>query len=136
MEPKLTNPSDVETILQLARDIMAAIKTKDTAALEPLVGDEFIYRTHFGAESNKTEFLQSIAVIPVEIVSIEGEELKVNVYGDTAIVTGVQRAQARLPEGEMDESAVAFTDVLVRRNGKWVLVLAYGIDLPAESSEV
>lgn len=130
--PLEVTPEVTETILQVERDIMAAIKAKDAEALAPLVADEFIYRTHFGAESNKTEFLQSIASIPVEIVSLRGDELKVNVYGDTAILTGVQRAEARQPESEVEESAVAFTDVFVQRDGRWLMVLAYGVELPSE----
>jgi ketosteroid isomerase-like protein len=120
-------------ILQIERDIMSAIKSKDTAALEPLLADEFVYRTHFGAEADKAAFLESITSFPVEIISLRGEELKVNVYGDTAVLTGVQLAEARPPEGETEESAVAFTDVFVRRDGRWLMVLAYGVELPSES---
>jgi ketosteroid isomerase-like protein len=122
-------------VLQIERDIMAAIKGKDTAALEPMLADDFIYRTHFGAEANKTEFLQSVASFPVEILSIHGEELKATVYGETAVITGVQHAEARVPEGGMEESAVAFTDVFVRRDGRWLMVLAYGVELPSEPEE-
>jgi ketosteroid isomerase-like protein len=125
----------VEAILQLERDIMAAIKNKDAATLEPMLADDFIYRTHFGAEADKAEFLKSIASFPVTIISIRGEELKVNVYGDTAVLTGVQRAQAKAPEGEVEESAVAFTDVFVRRAGRWLMVLAYGVELPSGPDE-
>jgi len=130
--PNPDGSKTAQTILQIERDIMAAIKGKDAAALEPFVADEFVYRTHFGAESNKAEFLQSIAAIPVEIISMRGDELKVNVYHDVAILTGVQRAEARAPEGEIEESNVAFTDVFVRRDGRWLMVLAYGIELPPE----
>lgn len=120
-------------ILQIERDIMAAIKGKDTAALEPMLADEFVYRTHFGVEADKAAFLESITSFPVEIISLRGEELKVNVYGETAVLTGVQVAEARAPEGEAEESAVAFTDVFVRREGRWLMVLAYGVELPSES---
>jgi ketosteroid isomerase-like protein len=120
-------------ILQIERDIMAAIKGKDTAALEPMLADEFVYRTHFGVEADKAAFLESITSFPVEIISLRGEELKVNVYGETAVLTGVQVAEARPPEGEAEESAVAFTDVFVRREGRWLMVLAYGVELPSES---
>jgi ketosteroid isomerase-like protein len=120
-------------ILQLERDIMSAIKSKDAASLEPMLADEFVYRTHFGFEANKVAFLESISAFPVEILSIRGEELKVNVYGDTAVLTGVQVAEARPPEGETEESAVAFTDVFLRREGRWLMVLAYGVELPSES---
>ncbi len=110
---------------------MAAIKNKDASTLAPMVADDFIYRTHFGAESDKTAFLNSIASIPVEILAVRGEELKVNVYGDTAVLTGVQVAEAKPPEGEAEEGAVAFTDIFVRRDGRWLMVLAYAVELPS-----
>jgi ketosteroid isomerase-like protein len=130
-----TNDSNegVEAILQIENEIMAAIKNKDAASLAPILADEFVYRTHFGAEADKAAFLASIASFPVEILSLRGDELKVNVYGEVAVLTGVQYAEARPPEGEKEESAVAFTDVFVRRAGRWLMVLAYGVELPSES---
>jgi ketosteroid isomerase-like protein len=128
-----TNASEVvEDILQIERDIMAAIKNKDAAALEPMLADDFIYRTHFGAEADKAEFLKSIAFFPVEILTIQGEELKVSVYGETAVLTGVQLADARTPAGALEKSAVAFTDIFVRREGRWLMAMAYGVELPSE----
>jgi ketosteroid isomerase-like protein len=133
----LTNPDQDHTeVLAIERDIMAAIRGKDVATLAPLLADDFIYRTHFGAEADKAAFLESVTSFPVEILSLRGEELKVNVYGDTAVLTGVQIAEARPPEGETEESAVAFTDVFLRRNGQWLMVLAYGVELPSESETV
>jgi len=130
----MTNSTDsaAEAILQIERDIMAAIKGKDATALEPMLADEFVYRTHFGAEADKAEFLKSIASFPRKILSLRGEELRVDIFGDTAVLTGVQLAEARAPEGETEESAVAFTDVFVRRDGRWLMVLAYGVELPSE----
>ena len=124
-----------EEILQLGLEIMAAIKNKDAATLDPLFADDFIYRTHFGAEAGKAEFLQSIASMPLEILSVSGEELKANVYGETAVLTGVQHAKARPLEGEAEESVVAFTDVFRRREGRWLMVLAYGVELPSGPDE-
>lgn len=131
----MTNSNDnaAEAILQIEQDIMAAIKGQDTAALEPMLADEFVYRTHFGAEADKAEFLKSIASFPMKILSLRGEELNVNIYGETAVITGVQIAEAQPPEGETEESAVAFTDVFVRRDGRWLMVLAYGVELPSEA---
>jgi ketosteroid isomerase-like protein len=128
-----TSAEAAEAILQIERDIMNAIKNKDAATLEPMLADDFIYRTHFGAESDKAEFLRAIASFPVEIIALRGEELKVNVYGETAVLTGLQLAEARPPEGKAEESAVAFTDVFIRREGRWLMVLAYGVELPSEA---
>jgi ketosteroid isomerase-like protein len=130
-----TSAEAAQAIRQIERDIMAAIKNKDAATLEPLLTDDFIYRTHFGAEAGKAEFLNSIASFPVEILDIRGEELKVNVYGETAVLTGVQLAKARAPEGEAEESAVAFTDVFVRLEGRWLMALAYGVELPSDPDD-
>jgi ketosteroid isomerase-like protein len=128
---------DVDTeILALERDIMAAIRSKDAAKLEPLLADEFCYRTHFGAETDKAGFLKSVVSSPFEILSLHGEELNVNVYGDTAIITGVQIAEARPPEGESEESVVAFTDVFIRSEGRWLMVLAFGVELPSDLERV
>ena len=124
-----------DAILKIASDIMDAIKNKDAATLEPMLAAEFIYRTHFGAEADRTEFLTSIASMPQAILAIRGEELKVNVFGETAILTGVQLAEARPLEGEAEESVVAFTDVFVKRNGSWLMVLAYGVELPSDAEE-
>ncbi|HEX9422798.1 MAG TPA: nuclear transport factor 2 family protein [Pyrinomonadaceae bacterium] len=128
-----TSAEAAQAILQMERDIMAAIKNKDAATLEPMLADDFVYRTHFGAESDKGEFLKAIASFPVEIIALRGEELKVNVYGETAVLTGLQLAEARPPEGKAEESAVAFTDVFVRRGERWLMVLAYGVELPSEA---
>jgi ketosteroid isomerase-like protein len=125
-----------QTILQIERDIMAAIRNKDADSLAPILADDFIYRTHFGAEADKAAFLESISSFPVEILSLRGDELKVNVYGEVAVLTGVQYAEARPPEGEAEESAVAFTDIFVRRDGRWLMVLAYGVELPSEGEMV
>src|SRR4029079_12144182 len=130
------NSEAVEAILQIERDIMAAIKSKDATALEPLLAEGFIYRTHFGAESDKQSFLERSASFPIEILSLRGEELKVSLFGETAVWTGVQLAEARAPEGEPEESAVAFTDVFVRREGRWLMALAYGVELPSEPDAI
>jgi ketosteroid isomerase-like protein len=119
-------------VLAIEREIMAAIRQKDAPTLAPMLADDFCYRTHFGAETDKAGFLQSVTSSPFEILSLHGEELNVNIYGDTAVLTGVQIAEARPPEGEKEESVVAFTDVFVRRDGRWLMVLAYGVELPSE----
>jgi hypothetical protein len=136
----MTDPTNDEVadeeVLAIEREIMAAIRQKNVAALEPMLAADFCYRTHFGAETDKAGFLQSVTSSPFEILSLHGEELNVNIYGETAIITGVQIAEARPPEGEKEESVVAFTDVFVRRDGRWLMVLAYGVELPSEFETV
>jgi ketosteroid isomerase-like protein len=137
-EEKLTKPGPgrargvEQLILQIERETMAAIKERDARALSRILADDFIYRNPAGPDLTKAEFLRLVAAVPVKILSIWGDGLKVHVYGRTAVLTGVQRSRARGADGAEETGAQAFTDIFVRRKGRWLLALAYGVDLPAE----
>jgi len=92
--------------------------------------DDFVYRSP-GRQVARDDFLELCAAFPYEIISIQGEDLSVNVYGNIAVVTGLQIAKTAGDEGEEEKSAVAFTDVFVKEQGKWMLSLAHAVDLPA-----
>lgn len=123
-----------ESILRLERETMDAIRAKDAKALERVLTSDFVYRTP-GAELSRAEFLQNVASLPGRILSVEGSELRVNVYGDTAVLTGVQRSRVRTDGGVEHASTVAFTDIFVKQGGRWRLSLAYGVELPGRDGE-
>jgi ketosteroid isomerase-like protein len=124
----------VEAILKLEHETMEAIKRKDPAALGKILADDFIHRSPGGEQARKEEFLKTIASLPVIIDDIWGENLNVDVFGDTAILTGVQRVKTKSADGKMEEGAGAFTDVFVRRGDRWLMVLAYSVDIPVPTN--
>jgi hypothetical protein len=65
-------------------------------------------------------------------VSVEGEHVKASVYGEVGVLTGVQRATVRLPDGSEVRDAGAFTDVCFKRGGRWQMVLAHSVSLRDE----
>jgi ketosteroid isomerase-like protein len=119
-----------QALLLLEEEIFTAVKNRNTDALEGVLTDDFVYRSP-GQQATRDDFLKLCAAFPYEIISIQGEELGVNVYGDIAVVTGLQIAKTAGGEGEEETSAVAFTDVFVKQEGKWMLSLAHAVDLPA-----
>lgn len=119
-----------QAILQVEEGIFTAVKNQDTGVLEPILTDNFVYRSPGNPEVGKADFLKLVASFPDKIVSIWGEEMKVNVYGDTAVLTGLQFAKSKSGEGKEEASAVMFTDVFVKQQGKWMLSLAHSVDLP------
>ena len=123
----------VDALLRLESEIMGHIRAKDTRALEPLLTADFVYRTP-GGEVSRADFLKGIASVPGQITSVEGEGLRVRVYGEVAVLTGVQRARVRADGGSEQEGLSAFTDVFVKRNGRWRLALAYGVELPTPAA--
>jgi hypothetical protein len=124
----------VEAVLRLESEIMDRIREKDTRALEGLLTADFVYRTP-GAELSRADFLKGVASVPGRITSVEGEGLRVRVYGELAVLTGVQRARVRADDGSEQEGLNAFTDVFIKRRGQWRLALAYGVELPTPPAQ-
>jgi ketosteroid isomerase-like protein len=126
----------VEEILRLERQIMDAIRDRDAKALEPILSVDFVYRSPEG-EVGRADFVKNITNIPGRILSVEGKDLRVRLYGDTAVLTGVQLTVVRTDDGKELESIVAFTDIFVRvaRERRWRLALAHGVELPVPTAE-
>lgn len=118
-----------QVLLGIGQEIFAAIQRKDAEAFGRFLADDFVHRSRDGSATGKTDFLLGISELPVEILSISGENERVDVYGDVAVVTGVQRAEWSQDDGAEGVSLGAFTDVFSRRDGKWLLVLAYNVDV-------
>ena len=119
-----------QALLFLEEEIFTAIKNRDTDALERILTDDFVYRSPGSQEVVKEDFLKLSSSFPHKIVSIWGEEMKVNVYGSAAVTTGLQFAKTQTGEGPEETSVVMFTDVFVKQKDKWMLSLAHAVDLP------
>ena len=59
------------------------------------------------------------------------EELRVRIYGDVAIATGIV---STIHDPGTKAKRTAFTDVFVRRDEKWLAVNAQELPLPSEST--
>jgi len=132
-------PGDVtrREVLAAEEQIFSAIQGKNVAALRPLLAAGFVHRSPSGEELGKEEFLTGIGTVPLRILSVRGENMAVRAYGNTAILTGVQRAIVLGPDGHELASDGAFTDVFVLRRvegqRRWLLAFAYSVELPAPS---
>jgi ketosteroid isomerase-like protein len=107
-----------QALLFLEAEIFTAIKNRDTDALARILMDDFVYRSPGSQEVVKEDFLNLSASFPHKIVSIWGEEMKVNVYGSVAVTTGLQFAKTQTGEGPEETSVVMFTDVFVKQKDK------------------
>jgi len=119
----------VQEVLRLEREMMDAIRDKNAKALEPILFDDFVYRSPEG-EVGRADFLKNITALPGRIISVEGKDLRVRLFGEMAVLTGVQLTVLRTDDGKELESLVAFTDIFIRRERRWRLALAHGVELP------
>lgn len=118
-----------QVILGIGQEVFDAIRRKDSDSLGRFLAHDFVHRGADGSEAGREEFLRNVGAMPVEVVSVRGERLRVDVYGDVALMTGVQRAEWRQGGEAEGVSSVAFTDVFVRRGERWLMALAYGVEL-------
>jgi ketosteroid isomerase-like protein len=126
----------VQELLDIDREIMKAIGAKDAERLAPLLAEAFTLKTPGAPEMMRDAFLEAIAVLPGEILSIAGRESTPLVVGEVGIVSGVQVAQVRLADdGRIVTSQSVYTDVFERRDGQWRLRFAFSSELPAPSGD-
>jgi ketosteroid isomerase-like protein len=125
------NKSIENEIFQIENDIFAAIKGKNTKKLDQILSDDFIYRNPMEGDRSRSEFLAAIESLPVEILSVWSEDMKIIVFADVVVMSGTQKAKTLNEEGKEEISAAAFVDVFVKDQEKWKLVWAYGVDLPS-----
>ena len=118
-----------DTILSIGNQIYDGIRRKDARFLRQFLADDFVQRGADGTEASKEEFLRAISEMPFEIVSVKGEHERVSLFGEVAIMTGVQLAEWRQSDEDHGLSSVAFVDVFMRRDKKWLLVLAFSAEL-------
>ena len=87
--------------------------------LDGLLADGFVDSTFRGATRTKREVLAGPAAGGA-YRSLRLDDLAVRTYGSTAIVTGVNVLRGTAG----DEVRVRFTDVFIRRRGRWRAVSA------------
>ncbi len=123
-EDQATRQKQAERELrQLNRDVADMQVRKDAGAAERLLADDYVF---LQADGNVSDKAQNIAVIrdPAFVCqSLIAEDVKVRVYGDAAVLTGivVMRASYR---GRDVSGEFLYTDVWVKRDSRWQTVVS------------
>ena len=105
-------------ILQMERDWSAALIANDAAKLEWIMADDWTMTDPAGQRMTRAQSLAEMRDGSLKLESMSPSDVKVAVYGDTAVVTG--RSKDKGTYKGMDISGeYAFTDVFVKRDGKW-----------------
>lgn len=119
-------------LIDTERQRFAAMVAADIGALERLLADELTYTHTTGTTDSKAELLASLSSGTLKYLSIEPQEMRARPYGEAGVVTG--RAAMKVRAGGQELALrIAFTDVYVRRDGRWQMVAWQSTRLPGES---
>jgi hypothetical protein len=111
---------DRERLIEISEQLAAAIGRRDVAEVGGLLAKGFVQRHAGGAPVEADAFLDGIAKLPGEILSVKVEQLTVDLAGDGAVVTGLQHAQLKIEDDLVDDHR-SFVDWFVREAGEWRL---------------
>jgi ketosteroid isomerase-like protein len=111
-------------LLVLERLWNEAQVNRDSSALDALVSSRFVNTEWDGEISDKQRFLADIKDPRFKPVTANIRDIKMNFFGDTAVVTGIYHTQGTY-QGKPYDHVGRFTDTWVYDLGKWQCVASH-----------
>jgi len=96
----------------------------DADVLDKLVADTFVSIQPDGSSQGKAETLAYVRDKRNHWETVVAENMKVQTYGDTAVVTGTYHEKGASSGTPFDNHGF-FTDTWIHRNGKWRCVAGH-----------
>jgi Domain of unknown function (DUF4440) len=118
-------------VLQAEEARCRAIEQTDWAALDRILGDDFVYTHSTGKHETKDEWVAGVKKLDRAVVR---DHLSVQLFGDVALLSGTSVYRYAQPFNG-DSHFGSLLDVLqvwVKRDGEWRLVANHGVKLPTE----
>src|SRR5579863_329673 len=116
--------SDAEiqkAILAVDNERYEAMQKKDMAALDRLHADGLVFINTKGRMLNKAEYMEEIRSGNLKFLSVETDDYKFCVYGDTVIMNGRAKSVVEY-HGVVNKKPRRFTSVFIKMQGQWRLV--------------
>ena len=120
-EQETKSESAEQTIIQMEREWSTLSIKKDIAGLQRIIADDFSGVESSGRIINKDQAINDIESGGDGIQSKTTKDVKVKVYGDTAVVTGRLLIEGK-KEKEDYNLQLLFSDLWVKRGGQWQVV--------------
>jgi len=118
-----------QAVLRVTQEWLDADEHHDRAALDKIIASDFVGTAPRGRTVYKRDIIPEAGTTEGHALNITTQDVKVRVYGETAIVTGrgIGKTPERAAQGELK-----FTFVYVKRDRQWQLVSAHFSPVPKE----
>ena len=130
MTPADQSNQAIRGVMHCQEQFWQALQAKDDALFAQILADDFVCHAPDQAEQLRAAFIATLTCIPLIIVSMTGEQIAVRVFDQIAVLTGIQVAQLRLPDGSHISERLALTNIFRQTAGHWQMVLAHPVPLP------
>jgi ketosteroid isomerase-like protein len=113
-----------KAVAALEQQWLQSQKTNNPDLVAPLIADKFVGTGPDGKITGKAELLADARA--TKYSSMEYEDVKVTVFGDTAIATGGSKSKGTDASGKPMDEHVRWTDTWVKMpGGKWQCVASH-----------
>ena len=122
----IDSPATTRELTEIEARLAATYRSGDCDGWGALLAAEWSVIHITGAEITKAEAVQACKAAATRIDSLSSDNLVVRAFGDAAVVTGRTTASAG---GQT--VILRFTDVFVRRDGRWLAVASQATPIVA-----
>ncbi|HEY0944661.1 MAG TPA: nuclear transport factor 2 family protein [Opitutaceae bacterium] len=113
--------SDEEIIRHLESEWASALVRTDFAAIDRITAPEWVLTTPDGKQLPKAQADADLKAGALRFESLNVDTLQIRIYGGTAVVFGLE-TQRSTHLGNDVSGQYRFTDVFVKRDGRWQCV--------------
>ena len=114
-------------VLKVSQQLGEAAHESDQAALDRILADRLSWITR-GERLNKAQVITDYLSGNLHFKSFSHDNVVVNVFGNTAVMTG-QSTSVLEYKGKLFDAPRLFTDVYVKMDGRWQLVVHHVSEL-------
>src|SRR5438128_8872208 len=107
-----------EELKKLETDRAAAAAKGDVATLEKQTSDDYTFINLYGQMSDKSQMVNNFKTGRTKLTSNEVSDMKVRVYGNTAVITGKADVAGTMA-GKDTKGQIMVTRVYVKKGGSW-----------------
>jgi len=122
-------PASQESSAELEREVLKvederneAIMKGDVATLDKMYSDEIAWTNPHGELLTKGQVLSHLQTGEQKFFSIKHSDRHLHVYGNTVVMTVYTKSAVRY-KGKTSDAPRRFTNVFVKQNGAWLLVV-------------
>lgn len=119
--------TDKADLAKFENNFAVILVKNDTAALEEKLAPDWKLILSDGTVMTRDELLKAIKAGKLKMTADSVSDLEVRVYGDAAVVIGISDSKG-LWDGQPFTGRDRFTDVFIRKEGKWICVSSHSSD--------
>jgi ketosteroid isomerase-like protein len=115
-------------LTDIVRQLAVSWKNGDCEAWSKVIAAEWSVTHINGDVITRAQAIEMCRAQATPIASLSSDDISVRAFGDTAVVTG--RTTATTGGAQPETVRLRFTDVFIRRDGRWQAVASHATRLP------